>query len=1247
MRKNATKIAAMMLSLALTVTSVNIPTTSSAATKVKLNKTKATLYVGGASSKKTTTLKATFNGKKVKATFTSSNAKVAKVAKTTGKVTAVKAGSATITAKYKGKKATAKITVKQYVTGVTANPTTVELKEGEFIDLSKNITVKPANASNKALSYKSGDSLIAAVNAKGTLLKGVKEGTTTITVKAKDGSNKKATVAVNVTKADATETPAPSDEPTETPTPSTKEAKDVKVSVENPFSADYANTLLVGTNAEVKVQVTDEDGNPVANQDVELTVKKVYPSDTSNNDYVGMFSNLTDNVKTTDANGCITFVYGLNKNNDKDGKAIDATRQEFVSSFKLTASVVGKSSIQASTDVKFAAVTASAATNISVKNGTTGYAALVKGVNAANATASTVDRNENNVTYVTSQQVSAAGTDAHAVTFASGVSALRLITPGTETTGTDAADIKETIDFSTEKYSTYTTTTQWAKVIDTVDASQLQYATVNFGKLSLSKYSRFIVRAYLVTNKSNPTATTGNTITSIPLSDAGAYVVGEKVDSNFSVQIPVNATSGYLYVTAQVESKGQVNTDVNEGFTVKNVVGVQKKGTTSVSGIGGVDIPGLTVEWAKDTEATYTLNKELPTDSAISTALAAQYPNCTFQYKVPAFPRTGNGIITVYDNTNKAIAYYAIPTVNAQDEKGNYLNQNVLSTSVADMYQLSQEEALNEVGTVETVNGDAKVNSEKSGVTHIVGTITSTNDNIKIDATNKLIYTSVHWNPIPNAGQTAATTAGQAAAALVGQQITLKAQLTDANGNAVSTKGIPVKFYNDDTDHQITAANSTVDEASLIKVDETTDALGQAELTLVSGKPAEALKIFAAVDNKQFNVSYVVGTETVTKDWVDLYWVDANLYFEPDANTLQIAKTTFDAPVVDTKNVFDVVPTVGSNWAYEVRTNGDLLGKTLSGTLAGYNTVEINGLSIQTTVGTDSVGTVTNNSNGKANATSTKAGYTKLVNVLDNSSVGKDVTFTFSGAAGKAAVTVINAGTGAPTLDKKLTLSINWTAGVPTANIIIPTSLKADVTSTKVPVYVEVKDANGNPLKDKTATLKVTGAGAVTTPTATTDENGIAAFEVTPDGAAAGTTSSIVATVDGLTGTYASSIKWVDVSKLDALKITKVAYDYTAKTIKLTFNNDIYADSVIAEQFTVTYAGVKQLVTGVAVAGNTVTLNVPALTTVNGDDDFVVTIASATKTDIKSIEYGFVSVDGQSLVTPNDTVTFTADGTIK
>ena len=43
MRRNATKIAAAVLSLAVTMTSVSIPTDAAAATKkVKINKTKAT-----------------------------------------------------------------------------------------------------------------------------------------------------------------------------------------------------------------------------------------------------------------------------------------------------------------------------------------------------------------------------------------------------------------------------------------------------------------------------------------------------------------------------------------------------------------------------------------------------------------------------------------------------------------------------------------------------------------------------------------------------------------------------------------------------------------------------------------------------------------------------------------------------------------------------------------------------------------------------------------------------------------------------------------------------------------------------------------------------------------------------------------------------------------------------------------------------------------------------------------------------
>lgn len=1272
MRKNATKIAAMMLSLALTVTSVNVPTTSSAATKVKLNKTKATLYVGGASSKKTTTLKATYKGKKVKATFTSSNSKVAKVAKSTGKVTAVKKGTATITAKYSGKKATCKVTVKQYVTGITA-PASIDLKVGEIVDLSKQVTVTPASANNKALSYVPDESYVAGVNGDGTILKGVSEGQTVVTIKAKDGSGKKANVVVNVKAADVT----PTDKPDETPAPSdTKEVKDIKVGIENPFSTEekYANTLLIGTNAYVTVQLTDEDGKPVANQEVELTSKKVYPTGAAN-DYIKMFGNVSESVKKTDSKGNVTFVYGLDKSTDPvQGKVIDATRTEFVSSFKLTAAVVGNKEITKSVDVKFASLSnAAASSGVWPKNGTEDpykAAALVKGVNAANATAATKGRNEENITYVASQQVSAKDSDAHKVVFNSGVGALNLTMPGTETTGTEAERVKETINWSTDKYLTYASeqkNTSGGWVLKGVQASDLQYATVTFDKLRLSKYSQFLVRAYIVTNKDNPTAGAPNVITPISLKPEESNIGGPKAEDNFSVQIPVDTNAGYLYVTAQIVSKGQVNTDLNEGFTIRSIEGVKKPGSSTVTSIGSQTIQGLEVTWAKDDNVTYTINQPLSNTHAIYTALTgAPYNystvNNTFWYKTPAFPATGNAIITVRDSAGKDIAYFAAPTQNEPYVPVGggtaYRNVNVLLNDATNLYQISQEEATRlAVGEVKQDGNDAIVNSYESGVTHLVGTIKSTNANIKIDESNSRIYTSVHWNPVQNAGSSTSTGTGIAAAALVGQNLVLRAQLTDKNGNVVSTNGVPVEFYKNKaaaSGDKILSTDNTVGEASLVKVDTHTNALGQAELVLNSGKPAQALDIVAKAGNDKFDITYKVGTETVSGGWVDLYWVDANLYFEPGFQGGATVATSLDTPVKETKSTTPIEPTVGQNWAYEVRTSGETRNGGNSGTLTAFNIVEIKGLTIQTSVGTGSVGSVTDANNGKAQATSTKAGYADIVNELNNTSIGKDVTLTFKKANGESKA-VPYAGEGTATLSKKLTLNVNWGHSVPTANFVIPTGRQADPTGGAIKTYVEVKDANGNPIKDRVITLKVTGHGTAAgvslspgtdangLPTAKTNDEGIAAFDLTPatgTAADAGQTSTLVATVDGMTTIAQSSVKWI--TPVAGFKVTRADYDYNTKTIKLTFNNAVSAESVIKKNFQVQYNGVNQIVSDIKVSGREVIISIPALTNLDAATNFQVDILANQADDKTGINYNLVSTDAQKLNVT--TFTFTAQG---
>jgi hypothetical protein len=89
--------------------------TVEAATKVKLNKKKATLTAGAKLS-----LKVNGTSKKVK--WSSSNKKVAKVS-SKGKVTAVKAGKATITAKVAGKSYKCKVTVVNAQTPTTTTTT--------------------------------------------------------------------------------------------------------------------------------------------------------------------------------------------------------------------------------------------------------------------------------------------------------------------------------------------------------------------------------------------------------------------------------------------------------------------------------------------------------------------------------------------------------------------------------------------------------------------------------------------------------------------------------------------------------------------------------------------------------------------------------------------------------------------------------------------------------------------------------------------------------------------------------------------------------------------------------------------------------------------------------------------------------------------------------------------------------------------------------------------------------------------
>ena len=125
-------------------------------------------------------------------TWTTSNASVATVED--GMVTAVKAGTAVITAKAGDKSAKCTVTVTAAfvpVTSVTLNKTTLEMTEGDEATLTA--TVKPDNATDKTVTWTSSDATVATV-ADGKV-KALKAGSVTITATA---GEKSATCAITV-----------------------------------------------------------------------------------------------------------------------------------------------------------------------------------------------------------------------------------------------------------------------------------------------------------------------------------------------------------------------------------------------------------------------------------------------------------------------------------------------------------------------------------------------------------------------------------------------------------------------------------------------------------------------------------------------------------------------------------------------------------------------------------------------------------------------------------------------------------------------------------------------------------------------------------------------------------------------------------------------------------------------------------------------------------------------------------------
>lgn len=178
---------------------VTVSNATVAVTGVLLDKTTATAKVDETVKLTATVNPANASNKTV--TWSSGNAAVASV-DNNGVVTGKSVGTATITVTTAdgNKTATCTVTVEPKalatvkVTGVQLDKTTASLKINSTVKLTE--TVAPANASNKAVTWQSGNTAVATVDQTG-LVTAVSAGSATITVKTADG-NFTATCAVTV-----------------------------------------------------------------------------------------------------------------------------------------------------------------------------------------------------------------------------------------------------------------------------------------------------------------------------------------------------------------------------------------------------------------------------------------------------------------------------------------------------------------------------------------------------------------------------------------------------------------------------------------------------------------------------------------------------------------------------------------------------------------------------------------------------------------------------------------------------------------------------------------------------------------------------------------------------------------------------------------------------------------------------------------------------------------------------------------
>ncbi|MCI5587787.1 MAG: hypothetical protein MR384_07905, partial [Lachnospiraceae bacterium] len=474
-----------------------------------------------------------------------------------------------------------------------------------------------------------------------------------------------------------------------------------------------------------------------------------------------------------------------------------------------------------------------------------------------------------------------------------------------------------------------------------------------------------------------------------------------------------------------------------------------------------------------------------------------------------------------------------------------------------------------------------------------------------LDATNREIYTSVQWNPIPNKAEEAKS---DAFLAIAGQKITVTGQLVDKNGNAVSTSGKTIVFKK---------AGSEIksgDKVTVVKPAAATDTNGRSTIVLSAAQATEFTNVTAICTDNQYDVKLSI--KDIVSTNADLYWVNADLQFLSYVDENERRTESPEGPKNTTSNNTIEVnvkdPTVGTPWEYGVRT---VAGKILAsdekndrGKLAGY-TIDIDGLKIFTEYSDDNKGkyTAVEGEKGKVAASSEIANNDRISAKINGDSVTDKVTFIAS-KDGKSLPPFICVGEGTPNMNAKINMNVKWQPKGVAISMIAPqgTTMKND----KVKLYVRLTDSTGkNPLsgqevefasgnnKDKLASTKdgLDGATEGESVKVTTNKQGVAEVWVKARTIDADNQSSIItAKVDKMEQTASTTINWLKDDKTEEFGVVKAAKT-DEKQVTVTFNHEINGDTVKAGNFKLTGENasgkkVQYDVTSVKASGNSAVL---------------------------------------------------------